>query len=63
MRQGDKQMAMTYQQQYVLDGTAGRDAILNLTARQNRCYSDGDRSRQNLRTASEGNTFCSGISV
>jgi hypothetical protein len=36
-------MAMTYQQQYVLDGAAGRDAILNLTARHNRCYSDGDR--------------------
>lgn len=37
-------MAMSYQQQYVLDGAAGRDAILNLTARHNRCYSDGDRS-------------------
>jgi hypothetical protein len=37
-------VAMTYQQQYVLDGAAGRDAILNLTARHNRCYSDGDRS-------------------
>lgn len=37
-------MAMTYQQQYVLDGAAGRDAILNLTARHNRCYSDGDRT-------------------
>lgn len=36
-------MAMTYQQQYVLDGAAGRDAILNLTARHNRCYTDGDR--------------------
>ena len=36
-------MAMTYQQQYVLDGAAGRDAILNLTARHNRCYSEGDR--------------------
>jgi hypothetical protein len=36
-------MAMTYQQQYVLDSAAGRDAILNLTARHNRCYSDGDR--------------------
>jgi hypothetical protein len=35
-------MAMTYQQQYVLDGAAGRDAILNLTAQHNRCYSDGD---------------------
>ena len=29
-------MAMTYQQQYVLDGSVGRDAILNLTARHNR---------------------------
>ncbi len=37
-------MAMTYQQQYVLDGSVGRDAILNLTARHNRCYSDGDRN-------------------
>ncbi|MGH3971346.1 MAG: nuclear transport factor 2 family protein [Mycobacterium sp.] len=36
-------MTMTYQQQYVLDGAAARDAILNLTARHNRCYSDGDR--------------------
>ncbi|MGH3543296.1 MAG: nuclear transport factor 2 family protein [Mycobacterium sp.] len=36
-------MTMTYQQQYVLDGAAGRDAILNLTARHNRCYFDGDR--------------------
>jgi hypothetical protein len=37
-------MAMTYQQQYVLDGTVGRDAILNLTARHNRYHSDGDRN-------------------
>jgi hypothetical protein len=37
-------MAMTYQQEYVLDGAAGRDAILNLTARHNQCYSDGDRN-------------------
>ena len=37
-------MAMTYQQQYVLDGAAGRDAILNVTAQQNRCYSAGDRN-------------------
>jgi hypothetical protein len=37
-------MAMTYQQQYVLDGAVGRDAILNLTARHNRCYSEGDRN-------------------
>jgi hypothetical protein len=37
-------MAMTYQQQFVLDGAVGRDAILNLTARHNRCHSTGDRS-------------------
>lgn len=37
-------MAMTYQQQYVLDGAVGRDAILNLTARHNRCFSEGDRN-------------------
>ena len=37
-------MAMTYQQQYVLDGSVSRDAILNLTARHNRCFSEGDRN-------------------
>jgi hypothetical protein len=37
-------MAMTYQQQYVLDGAVGRDAILNLTARHNRYFSEGDRN-------------------
>lgn len=36
-------MTLTYQQQYLLDAATGRDAILNLTARHNRCYSDGDR--------------------
>ncbi|ORW05128.1 nuclear transport factor 2 family protein [Mycobacterium kyorinense] len=36
-------MSMTYQQQYLLNGATGRDAILDLTARHNRCYSDGDR--------------------
>lgn len=35
-------MTMTYQQQFVLDSAAGRDAIMNLTARHNRYYSDGD---------------------
>jgi len=35
-------MTMTYQQQYVLDGLAGRAAILNLDARHNRLYSAGD---------------------
>jgi hypothetical protein len=37
-------MTMTYQERYLLNGAAGRDAILNLTARHNRCYSAGDRS-------------------
>ncbi|MBV9351691.1 MAG: nuclear transport factor 2 family protein [Mycobacterium sp.] len=36
-------MTMTYQEQYLLHGAVGRDAILDLTARHNRCYSDGDR--------------------
>jgi SnoaL-like domain len=35
-------MSLTYQQQYVLDGIAGRAAILNLDARYNRHYSEGD---------------------
>ncbi len=35
-------MTMTYQQQFVLDGLAGRAAILNLDARHNRLYSVGD---------------------
>ena len=37
-------MSMTYQQQSLLHGAVGRDAILDLTARHNRCYSDGDRN-------------------
>jgi SnoaL-like protein len=35
-------MALTYQQQFVLEGLAGRAAILNLDARYNRLYSAGD---------------------
>lgn len=35
-------MTLTYQQQFVLDGLAGRAGILNLDARQNRLYSAGD---------------------
>ena len=37
-------MAMTYQQQHLLDGSVARDAISNLTARHNRCFSEGDRN-------------------
>ena len=35
-------MTMTYQQRFVLDGLAGRAAILNLDARHNQLYSAGD---------------------
>jgi len=35
-------MTLTYQQQFVLDGLAGRAAILDLDARSNRTYSAGD---------------------
>src|SRR4029077_11719972 len=35
-------MTLTYQQQFVLDGLAGRAAILDLDARYNRLYSSGD---------------------
>src|ERR1700733_6964944 len=37
-------MTMTYQQQHVLDGLAGRAVILDLDARHNRLYSAGDRA-------------------
>ena len=36
-------MTMTYQQEQFLQAAIGRDAILNLNARYNRAYSDGDR--------------------
>ncbi|MDT5008431.1 MAG: hypothetical protein QOH57_48 [Mycobacterium sp.] len=35
-------MTLSYQQQFVLDGLAARAAILNLDARHNRVYSEGD---------------------
>lgn len=35
-------MTMTYQQEFVLAGVAGRAAILNLNARHNRLFSEGD---------------------
>jgi hypothetical protein len=38
-------MTMTYQQEQFLQSATGRDAILNLNARHNRAYSDGDRDR------------------
>src|SRR5271154_6418568 len=36
-------MTMTYQEQQMLAAATGRAAILDLTARHNRAYSEGDR--------------------
>jgi SnoaL-like protein len=38
-------MTMTYQEQQMLLAATGRGAILDLSARHNRAYSDGDRDR------------------
>ncbi|ORV82273.1 hypothetical protein AWC11_24150 [Mycobacterium interjectum] len=38
-------MTLTYQQEQFLHAAMGRAAILDLSARQNRAYSDGDRDR------------------
>ncbi|MDT5173958.1 MAG: hypothetical protein QOG37_1209 [Mycobacterium sp.] len=37
-------MTMTYQEQQMLQAATGRAGILDLTARHNRAYSDGDRN-------------------
>ena len=38
-------MTMTYQEEQLLQAATGRGAILDLCARHNRAYSDGDRER------------------
>jgi len=38
-------MTMSYQEQQMLQAATGRGAILDLNARHNRAYSDGDRER------------------
>jgi SnoaL-like domain len=38
-------MTMSYQEQQLLQAATGRGAILDLNARHNRAYSDGDRDR------------------
>ena len=38
-------MTMTYQEQQMLQAAIGRAAILNLDARHNRAFSEGDRDR------------------
>ena len=53
-------MTMTYQQQFVLDGLAGRAAILNLDARHNRLYSGGDVAGWIATFRHSGATFARG---
>jgi hypothetical protein len=38
-------MTITYQEEQLLQAATGRAAILDLNARHNRAYSDGDRNR------------------
>jgi hypothetical protein len=38
-------MTMSYQEEQLLQAATGRGAILDLSARHNRAYSDGDRER------------------
>lgn len=56
-------MTLTYQQQYLLDAATGRDTILNLTARHNRCYSDGDRNGWIATFRHAGASFTRGTEV
>jgi hypothetical protein len=48
---------MTYQQEYLLNAATGRAAILDLTARHNRFYSEGDRDRWIATFRHSGATF------
>jgi hypothetical protein len=50
-------MTMTYQQEQFLHAAVGRDAIMNLNARHNRAYSDGDRERWIATFRHSGATF------
>lgn len=56
-------MTLSYQQQYLLDAATGRDTILNLTARHNRCYSDGDRNGWIATFRHAGASFTRGTEV
>src|ERR1700741_3342682 len=53
-------MTMTYQQQYVLDGLAGRAAILNLDACHNRLFSAGDFAGWSTTFRHSGATYTRG---
>jgi hypothetical protein len=50
-------MTMTYQQEYLLHAATARGAILDLTARHNRFYSEGDRDRWIATFRHSGATF------
>jgi hypothetical protein len=54
---GEEKMTLTYQQEQFLHAASGRDAILNLNARHNRAYSDGDRDRWLTTFRHSGATF------
>ncbi|OBG86562.1 hypothetical protein A5698_27355 [Mycobacterium sp. E136] len=60
-------MPLSYQEQYVLDGLAGRAAILNLDARHNRLFTSGDLAgwlatfRHSGATYTEGETSFSNL--
>lgn len=60
-------MPLSYQEQYVLDGLAGRAAILNLDARHNRLFTRGDLAgwlatfRHSGATYTEGETSFSNL--
>ncbi len=56
-------MSMTYQQEYLLAAAVGRDAILHLTARHNRFYSNGDRNGWIATFRHSGATFTRGNEV
>jgi hypothetical protein len=50
-------MTLTYQEEQFLKAASGRDAILNLNARHNRAYSDGDREHWITTFRHAGATF------
>jgi hypothetical protein len=50
-------MTLTYQEEQFLKAASGRDAILNLNARHNRAYSDGDRDHWITTFRHAGATF------
>lgn len=54
---------MTYQEQQMLQAVTGRAAILDLNARHNRAFSDGDRGRWVATFRHSGATYARGGEV